>query len=82
MGKQFNIRSERAHGLAVDLSRMLHRPMSVVVEDALFAYKQKIDDEEAELWGPLLAETQAAFKASKVKFEIDDLYDPETGLPA
>ncbi len=81
MTKQFNIRSERAHELAMDLSRMLDKPMSVIVEDALAAYKRKLEDDEAELWGPLLRETQAAFKASKVKFEIEDMYDPETGLP-
>ena len=82
MTRQFNIRSEKARELALDLSKMLHRPLATVVEDALTAYKRKIDEDEAELWGPLLRETQAAFRASTVKFEIEDLYDPETGLPA
>lgn len=81
MPKQLNIRSDRAHGLALDMSRRFNRPLSKIVEDALEAYDAKNAREEAELWGPLLREAQAAFRESKVKFEIEDLYDPETGLP-
>lgn len=81
MTKQFNIRSQKAHALALDLSRTLDRPLATVVEDALAAYKRKLDDDEAELWGPKLRAVQAAFRESKDDFKIEDLYDPETGLP-
>jgi len=82
--KQFNIRSERAHELAMNLSRRLGKPMHRVVEDALEALDATLQQpvDEAELWGSLLHDTQSRFRDSKSTFEIEDLYDPETGLPA
>lgn len=81
MGKQFNIRSEKAREIALDLSGRSGRPLAQVVEDALVEHRDRLAEHEAEVWGPILRETQDAFLASKVKFEIADLYDPETGLP-
>jgi hypothetical protein len=81
MSKQLNIRSDRAHALALDMSKRLHKPLAQVVEDALEAYHKKIETEEAALWGPLLRNAQVAARAFPPDFEIEDLYDPETGMP-
>lgn len=81
MGKQFNIRSEKAHALALDLSQRFNQPLSKVVEDALTAYDAKVAADEAELWGPMLRAAQKEARESTSTFEVDDLYDPDTGLP-
>ena len=41
MTKQLNIRSDRAHALALDMSRRFNQPLSRIVEDALEAYDAK-----------------------------------------
>lgn len=82
MTKQLNIRSDRAHELALDMSRRFDQPLGKIVEDALEAYDAKNAAEEAELWGPLLRAAQQAARESPSTFKIEDLYDPETGLPA
>jgi hypothetical protein len=66
------------------MSLALGKPMHEVVENALREYQRTVAAEayEAWLWGPALREAQAAFRDSKSDFKIDDLYDPETGLPA
>lgn len=84
MAKQFNIRSEKAHALALDLSNRLGRPMHQIVEEALAAFDaaQPREVSEDELWGPMLERAQAAVREANCDFRIEDLYDPETGLPA
>jgi hypothetical protein len=84
MTRQFNIRSEKARELAVKHARLTGKPLSQIVEEALEAFDkgQPSGISEAELWGPLLREAQAHFRKSKTEFRIEDLYDPETGLPA
>lgn len=85
MGSQFNIRSEKARALAIELSKDLEQPLAKIVEDALEAYRaihpRRISRKEL-LWGSLLKEAQAEVRERGGTFEIDDLYDPETGLPA
>ena len=81
MTKQFNIRSEKAHALAVDLSKRRGKSLTQVVEDALEAYDQRVAAKEAYVFGPLLREAQAAARRSPSDIKIEDLYDPETGLP-
>jgi hypothetical protein len=84
MTRQFNIRSEKARELAVKHARLTGKPLSQIVEEALEAFDkgQPSRVNEAELWGPLLHEAQAHFRESRAEFKIEDLYDPETGLPA
>lgn len=85
MGKQFNIRSEKAHALALDLSQRFNQPLSKIVEDALAAYDRAQPPRPTKnevLWGPLLADAQRAVKEANSDFMIEDLYDAETGLPA
>lgn len=81
MGKQFNIRSDRAHELATDMSKRFGKPINKVVEEALEAYDAHNAAKEAEVWGPLLRAAQQAARETPADFDLDDLYDPETGLP-
>ena len=82
MGRQFNIRSDRAYALASELSALQGRTLAAVVEDALAIYRQTIDapSERVKRWKAMLREDRKHLTDST--FEIEDLYDPETGLPA
>lgn len=85
MGRQLNIRSDRAHALAAELAARHNKPVARIVEEALEAYATlkapAEQDREAKLrhWRELLEEDRKHLNDSD--FEIDDLYDPETGLP-
>jgi hypothetical protein len=88
MGRQLNIRSDRARALAAELAARHSKPVTRIVEEALEAYakadrgKEEREDRETTLrqWRELLEEDRKYLNDSD--FEIDDLYDPETGLPA
>lgn len=84
MGKQLNIRSEKARARAIELSRELDASVVKVVEDALAAYRpelpRRLSTDEV-IWSPLLEIDQRTVRESDCDFEINDLYDPETGLP-
>lgn len=84
MTKQFNIRSTKAHELAVSLARRHGKPMHRIVEEALAEFDKAhgAGDAERELWGPLLERAQQAAREAPSDFRIEDLYDPDTGLPA
>lgn len=81
MGRQLNIRSDRAYALASELSKKQHKSITRVVEEALAAYRQanETQSETVARWKKMLEETWAQRNDSD--FKIDDLYDPETGLP-
>ena len=87
MGRQLNIRSDRARALAAELAARHNKPVTRIVEEALEAYAEaqkggeEAEDREAKLsrWRDLLEETWANLNDSD--FKIEDLYDPETGLP-
>jgi hypothetical protein len=87
MGRQLNIRSDRAYSLATELAA--HRGTSVtkVVEEALEGLRARDDaDREAAVeaklrhWMELLEEDWKHLDPNS-DFKIEDLYDPETGLP-
>ena len=85
MSKQFNIRSERARELAIELSKRLGKPLNQVVEEALQAYDEaqpraltRADVFSREALEKLWAEAREKPEI----FKIEDLYDSETGLPA
>jgi hypothetical protein len=81
MGRQLNIRSDRAYALAAELSKKQHKSITKVVEEALAAYRQasETQSETVSRWKKMLEETWAQRNDSD--FKIEDLYDPETGLP-
>jgi hypothetical protein len=84
MTKQFNIRSAKAHAIALKHARASGKSLQQIVEAALEEFDsthQPVVDEEA-LWGSLLRKAQDEVRQSKSKFRIEDLYDSETGLPA
>lgn len=81
MPRQLNIRSDRAYELAAALARKQGKPITAIVEEALTAYGAALGDK-----GERLARWKAQLEASRKMlnaepFEIEDLYDPETGLP-
>ena len=82
MGRQLNIRSDRAYEMASALSRKHRKSITAVVEEALAAYSQANETREEKLarWNHLLEEDRRYLNDSD--FKIEDLYDPETGLPA
>jgi hypothetical protein len=84
MTKQFNIRSAKAHAIALKHARARSQSLQQIVEAALEEFDSKhqpIVDEET-LWGSLLRKAQDEVRRSKSNFRIEELYDPETGLPA
>jgi hypothetical protein len=82
MGRQLNIRSDRAYALASELSKKQHKSITKVVEEALAAYQaaNETQSETVARWRELLEQDWANLNDSD--FRIEDLYDPETGLPA
>jgi hypothetical protein len=85
VGRQLNIRSDRARALAAELAARHNKPVARIVEDALEAYaatEAGTEDRDATLrqWQALLEEDRRHLDNGG--FEIEDLYDPETGLPA
>jgi len=82
MGRQLNIRSDRAYALASALADKHHKSITAVVEEALAAYQAAAEPRSERLarWEALLEEDWKHLNDSD--FKIEDLYDPETGLPA
>lgn len=88
MGRQLNIRSDRAYELATRLAADRNTTVARVVEEALEGLQvrdQAAQDAAAVAklarWTPLLEEGWRNLDPSS-DFKIEDLYDPETGLPA
>jgi hypothetical protein len=82
MGKQLNIRSDLAYELATDKARMTGRTLAQVIEDALVADRAREQADFEARFDEALAHDRALLRESKSDFKIEDLYDPETGLPA
>ena len=88
MGRQLNIRSDRAYELATKLADERGTAVSRIVEEALERMARD-DEERAEAkaqatlrhWKELLEEGWKHLDPD-CDFKIEDLYDPETGLPA
>jgi hypothetical protein len=84
MTKQFNIRSAKAHAIALKLSRTTGKPLHQVVEEALEAFDSECpaQPESWESWATDLKPTWQKVAERREEYKIEDLYDPETGLPA
>jgi hypothetical protein len=82
MGRQLNIRSDRAYEIASALSKKQRKSITTVVEEALSAYQaaNETRGETVARWKKLLEKDWENLNDSD--FRIEDLYDPETGLPA
>jgi len=87
MGRQLNIRSDRAYDLATRLAAERGIPVARVVEEALDALaasdaEQREAAKQAKLkhWMSLLEEDWKHLDPD-CDFKIEDLYDPDTGLP-
>lgn len=88
MGRQLNIRSNRAYELATRLAADRRTSVARVVEEALEglqardrAQQQAAADAKLARWMPLLEEGWRNLDPN-CDFKIEDLYDPETGMPA
>ena len=79
MARQLNIRSDRAVELARDLAARHGKPVARIVEEALEAYGGETKEERLARWKKMLEEGLKEDNGSD--FEIEDMYDPETGLP-
>ena len=82
MGRQLNIRSDQAYELASTLARKQQKSVTAVVEEALMAYSAGIEtpQEKLERWKAMLELNRPLL--GKSDFSVEDLYEPETGLPA
>lgn len=81
MGRQLNIRSDEAYELASSLASRQGKSVTSVVEEALAVYAATIEtpDETLARWMAMLERNRPLL--GKSDFEIEDLYDDETGLP-
>jgi hypothetical protein len=81
MGRQLNIRSDRAYDIAAALAEKQGKSITAIVEEALAAYQAATEapGDRLKRWEAMLEETWASLNDSD--FKIEDLYDPETGLP-
>lgn len=82
MGKQFNIRSDKAYELASDMAARHGKPIVRIVEEALTAYRDVEIEQRRKAWREALEHDWVRLRQSTSNFEIEDLYDPETGFPA
>lgn len=87
MGRQLNIRSDEAYELATRIAQRRNGSITQVVVQALaeldardLAGEQETREQKLARWKRLLAEDRKHFDPN-CDFKIEDLYDPETGLP-
>ena len=82
MGREVTIKSERALEHAERVAQRRNISIEQAIEDALAAFDIETAHKEAKLrrWETLLLEDRKHLNDSD--FAIEDLYDPETGLPA
>jgi hypothetical protein len=81
MGKQMNIRSDLAYELATQKAQVTGKTLAQVIEDALVADRAREDKDFALRFNAALAHDRALLRESRSNFKIEDLYDPDTGLP-
>jgi hypothetical protein len=83
MKDQVHIRNAEAAQLARTLARQTGKTMSEVVLDALRQYRpgtgRPTSSKRAARWRRLLEEGRRGLREPEIP--IEDLYDPETGLP-
>ncbi len=81
-----NIKNERVHDLVREAARLTGKSQTSVVEEALRRYLDQIEQAEnrasrdAEL-DQLLAQMRRELAGVDLHAAIEDLYDPDTGLP-
>ena len=81
-----NIKNERVHALAREAARRTGKSQTSVIEEALRQYLNDLDEvrrkaeRHAEL-DEVIAQMQREFRGVDLYGAIEDLYDPETGLP-
>lgn len=82
MGREWKIESDKAYEIASALADRHGKSMTVIVEEALAAYEEATQQpsERMKHWLSLLEEDWKHLNDSD--FKVEDLYDPETGLPA
>ncbi|SHF81800.1 antitoxin VapB [Jatrophihabitans endophyticus] len=83
-----NIKNETVHELVREAARRTGRSQTSVVEVALRRYLDELSDHESEQQrdaelDSLVRDMQRRWRDStEPPFTAEDLYDPETGLPA
>jgi antitoxin VapB len=79
-----NIKNERVHALAREVAARTGQSQTSVIEEALQRYLADLDREKRyDEADALVADMQRRWRESDAPpFEAEDLYDPETGLPA
>lgn len=88
MGRQLNIRSDQAYELATRIAARRETSITDAVLQALTALNARDEAEERETKEQKLARWMALLEEDwkhldpNCDFKIEDLYDPETGLPA
>jgi hypothetical protein len=83
MTKQVSIRSERAHELAIKLSKRHGKTITQLIEDALAdvdARDEAAVEERRKRWMTAIVPVQRAVREQGVTFEVEDMYDND-GLP-
>ncbi len=81
MGKQLNIRSDVAYELATTIALRRRLPLAQAVVEALQALEDRDRQVFRDGFDRALAHDQKLICESGATVEIDDLSDPETGLP-
>lgn len=80
-----NIKNERVHALAREAAAKTGKSQTSVIEEALRRYLDQLErerrDRDREL-DTLLEEIHRIVRTLPPGMTTDDLYDPETGLPA
>jgi antitoxin VapB len=80
-----NIKNERVHDLVREAARRTGKSQTSVVEEALRRYLDELSRAAGhDRTDEILAEIRKAWRdgAGADRMEIEDLYDPDTGLPA
>jgi antitoxin VapB len=79
-----NIKNERVHALVREVAARTGQSQTSAIETALRRYLADLDrDTRYERADAILADMQRRWRESHAPpFDAEDLYDPETGLPA
>ena len=79
-----NIKNERVHDLVREAAKLTGKSQTSVVEEALRSYLDALTRQDRRSRADeTLAEMQAIIREhGGLGMRIEDLYDPETGLPA
>lgn len=75
-----NIKNERVHALVRRASQLTGLSQTAVVEQAVERFVRDVDESDARL-DDLLNRMRTELERTGGPLDIDDLYDPATGLP-